>query len=104
MHYKKSSSSLKVEELIIEEDRPAHIAKHEVTITEIKEVIKSDYVYIKSKYEKRWILIGKTKKSRFLSVIVGERGKENVFGLVTARPAHLTERNFYKELKKTQGG
>src|SRR3989344_8345015 len=98
MKYKSSSLDVKVEELIIEEDRSAHISKHEVTITEVKQIIKSDYVYIKSKYEKRWILIGKTKKSRFLSVIIAEREEKNVFGLVTARPAHITERNFYKEL------
>lgn len=104
MKYKSSSLDIKVEALIIEEDRPAHIVKHKVTITEVKQVIKSDYVHIKSKYENRWVLIGKTKKGRFLAVIIGERGEKNVFGLVTARPAHITERNFYEELKTTQGG
>jgi uncharacterized DUF497 family protein len=59
-----------IDELIIEEDRPEHIAKHKVTIEEVIEVIIKDYVYIEGKY-KRWLLIGKTKRSRFITIVVG---------------------------------
>jgi hypothetical protein len=34
-----------VETLIIEEDRPAHIAKHNIIIDEVLEVLTGDYVY-----------------------------------------------------------
>ena len=34
-----------VETLIIEEDRPDHIAKHNIIIDEVLEVLTGDYVY-----------------------------------------------------------
>lgn len=85
-----------VEELVIEEDRPKHIAKHKVKISEVLEVVSGNYVYIKGKFS-RWLLIGKTNKGRSLAVIVGKRKREGVYGLVTARPAHKKERKFYQE-------
>lgn len=95
----KSSASeidINVDTLIIEEDRPEHIAKHGVTIKEVLEIVSQDYVYIEGKHG-RWLLIGKTKKERFLTVVVGLRQKENTYGLVTARSSSRTERSFYKE-------
>lgn len=86
----------KIECLIIEEDRPGHILKHHVTTEEVSEIISKDYVYIKAKHG-RWQLIGKTKKSRFLTIILGKRSEKNTYGLVTARPASRKERSFYKE-------
>lgn len=85
-----------IDELIIEEDRPKHIAKHKVKIEEVQEVLSEEYVWIKAKLD-RWKVIGKTKKARFLAIIVGKRHKKGVYGLVTARPAKRKERNFYKE-------
>lgn len=83
-------------ELIIEEDRSEHISKHKVTIEEVLEIVNGDYVYIDGKLG-RWLLIGKTKKRRFLTVVVGERNKNNVYGLVTARQSSKEERSFYAE-------
>ena len=83
-------------ELIIEEDRPEHISKHKVTIVEVLEIVNGDYVYIDGKLG-RWLLIGKTKKKRFLTVVIGERNKKNAYGLVTARPSNKEERSFYNE-------
>lgn len=94
---------IEVDELIIESDRPSHIARHNVAINEVTEVIKGDYVFIQGKYN-RWILIGLTKKGKLLAIVVGARKKKNTYGLVTARPAHRKERHFYYELKQTQGG
>lgn len=92
-----------VGELIIEEDRHEHISKHKVTIEEVLEIVNGDYVYIDGKLG-RWLLIGKTKKKRFLTVVVGERNKrsfssnkKNSYGLVTARPSSKEERSFYNE-------
>jgi len=92
-----------IEELIIEDDRPTHIAKHDVTIGEVTEVIESNYIFIQGKFD-RWILIGKTNKKRFLSIVVGKREKKNPYGLITARPAHKTERSLYKEYINQKGG
>ena len=90
-----------IEELIIEEDRPEHIARHKVTIEEVLEIINGDYVYIDGKLG-RWLLIGNTKKNRFLTVVIGERDKKNVYGLVTARPSSKEERSFYNEFTTLQ--
>jgi hypothetical protein len=35
-----------IEPLIIKEDRPDHIAKHNIIIDEVLEVLAGDYVYI----------------------------------------------------------
>lgn len=94
---------VKIDELIVEGDRPAHIAKHKVKIEEVLEVLDGDYVYIQGKQD-RWLLIGKTKKKRFLTIVIGERVGKNVYGLVTARPSSKEERSFYLEFALTQGG
>lgn len=88
--------------LVIEEDREEHIAKHDVTLDEVLEIVSGNYVYIKAKLE-RWLIIGKTKKERFLSIVVGERNTKNVYGLVTARPSRKEEKSFYNEFT-LQGG
>lgn len=85
-----------IETLSIEVDREDHIAKHNVNLKEVLEVVSNDYVYIQGKLE-RWLLIGKTKKGRFLTIIVGQRSEKNAFGLVTARPSRKEEKSFYHE-------
>lgn len=82
--------------LIIEKDRPEHIAKHGVTVKEVLEVISQDYVFIEARFG-RWLLIGKTKRGRFLTLVVGSRSSKNTYGLVTARPTSREERSFYRE-------
>lgn len=85
-----------VKKLIIEAGREEHIAKHDIKLTEILEIISGDYVYIQGKFD-RWLLIGKTKKERFLTIVIGERSEKNTYGLVTTRPSRKEERSFYKE-------
>ncbi|MBI2026100.1 MAG: hypothetical protein HYT06_01840 [Candidatus Levybacteria bacterium] len=94
---------IKIDELIIEEDRSAHIARYNVTVDEVGEVVKGDYVFIAGKHD-RWILIGPTKKRKMLAIVVGRREKKNTYGLVATRPAHKKERYFYQEIKQIQGG
>jgi uncharacterized DUF497 family protein len=94
---------LSISELIVELDRPKHIAKHKVTKNEVFEIIYGDYVFIDGKYG-RWLLIGKTRKNRFLTVVVGEREKPGIYGLVTARPSSKKERSFYQEFTFQKGG
>lgn len=92
-----------IKTLIINEDRPSHIAKHDITLLEVEEVISGDYVYIKSR-EDRWLLIGKTKNKRFLTIVIGERKEKDAYGLVTARPSRKEEKSFYQEYLITKGG
>jgi uncharacterized DUF497 family protein len=92
-----------VETLIIEEDRPAHIAKHNIIIDEVLEVLTGDYVYIAGR-ENRWLIIGKTARNVFLTIVIGERSKENTYGLITARPSRRHERSFYIEYTTQEGG
>jgi len=94
---------LVVKVLVVDEHRIAHIARHQVTIEEVQEVVSGDYAYIKGR-EDRWLLIGKTKTGRFLTVVVGERSQKNTYGLVTARPASREERSFYREMALEEGG
>jgi len=92
-----------IDELFVEEDRPKHIAKHKVTIEEVMQVVNGDYVFIEGKLD-RWLLIGKTKNSRFLTIVIGAREEKNTYGLVTARPSRKEEKSFYNEFTLLQGG
>lgn len=92
-----------IDNLIIEEGRPAHIARHNITIDEVVEVLTGDYVYIAGR-EDRWLLVGKTAKKVFLTIVLGERPQENTYGLITARPARRKERSFYTEYAIQRGG
>jgi uncharacterized DUF497 family protein len=91
-----------IKTLVIEADRDEHIAKHNVIIDEVLKVISGDYVYIQGKLD-RWLLIGKTKKGRFLTVVVGQRKTKYTYGFVTARPSRKDEKSFYQEFT-FQGG
>ncbi|HEX8931920.1 MAG TPA: hypothetical protein VF810_02070, partial [Patescibacteria group bacterium] len=75
-----------IETLIIEADREEHIAKHNVKIDEVLEIVSGNYVYLQGKLG-RWLLIGKTKNEKFLTIVVGEREEEYTYGFVTARPS-----------------
>jgi len=88
---------LVIDELIIEDDRPEHIRKHGVTILEVIEVVTGSYVLFKGKFD-RWVLVGQSEQGRFLTIVVGERETPATFGLVTARPAHITERRLYNKI------
>jgi len=44
--------------LIVDEHRVTHIARHRVTVEEVREIVSGDYAYIKARAE-RWLLVGK---------------------------------------------
>ena len=90
-----------IDELIIEEDRPEHIKKHKVSIKEVLEVISEDYLVLEGKSEKI-LLVGKTRKGRLVTVIVGPRSGKNRYGLVTARHVKKKEELSYKERFKEE--
>lgn len=88
-----------IDELIIEEDRPEHIAKHDVTVDEVFEIIYGDYATGAGK-EGRFLVTGKTSDKRFVTVIVGKRVGKNRYGLVTARDSKNKEKLLYQEKSK----
>lgn len=88
-----------IDELIIEEDRAEHIAKHDVTIDEVFEVVYGDYATGEGK-EGRFLVTGKTSDKRFVTVIVGKRTGINRYGLVTARDSKKGEKLLYQEKSK----
>lgn len=85
-----------IDELIIEKDRAVHIAKHDVTIEEVFEVLAKDHLILKGKLD-RSLLVGKTANQRLITVIVAPRNRINVYGLVTARAIKKKEKKLYQE-------
>ncbi len=85
-----------IEELIIEEDRPEHIKKHKISTKEVLEVIGGDYLVLTGKSDKS-LLVGKTKKGRIITVVVGKRSGKNKYGLVTARHVKKKEEILYQK-------
>jgi uncharacterized DUF497 family protein len=81
---------LDIERLVIEEDRPGHIARHDVTVDAVIAVLIGDFVAVPGR-EGRYIVIGKDEKGRFLAVVLGTRTEE---GDIRARnrPARTTNR------------
>jgi uncharacterized DUF497 family protein len=88
-----------IERLAFEEDRPAHIARHGVTVDDVLEVLAGDYIAVQAKH-RRYLVIGATEQGRFLAIVVGERAEPGTYGLITARPAHRTERALYDKALK----
>lgn len=93
---------VKIDVLLIEEDRPEHIAKHKITVDEVLEVVAGDYLIIEGKLG-RSLLVGKTINQRLITVVVGIRSRVNKYGLVTARPTKKKEKLLYED-KFKQGG
>lgn len=87
-----------IERLAYEDDRPAHIARHDVTIAEVFEVINGDYLTF-AKLD-RYMIVGQTAGGRFLAVVVGNRDQPGTYGLVTARTARRDERARFLRLTK----
>jgi uncharacterized DUF497 family protein len=90
-----------IDRLAIEEDRPAHIARHGVTVADVLDVLTGDYIAVPGRHG-RYLVIGTTEQSRFLAIVVGEREEQGTYGLVTARPARRTERALYS--RAMEGG
>ena len=92
-----SALDIVIERLVIEDDRPTHIARHTITIDEVLEVLIGDYIVGDGKHG-RHIVIGKTQQLRFIAVVLGERETLGTYGLITARPARRSERKAYAQI------
>ena len=67
-----------------------HIAKHDVTVSEVNETT-SNKIYIDETYGGRYLLVGRTKEERMVSVVLVNVGK-NKYYVVTARDSSRGER------------
>jgi len=84
---------VKIYELVIEPGREEHIARHQVSVAEVEEVIIAA-PFIRKARQGRYHIIGQTEAGRYLAVFVAPRGR-GVYSLVTARDADDAERRAY---------
>jgi uncharacterized protein len=89
---------VKIYELVIEPGREEHIARHQVSIEEVEEVI-FGVPFIRKARQERYHIIGQTEAGRYLTVFVAPRG-QGVYGLVTARDADDAEHRAYQRQTK----
>ncbi len=80
-------------ELVWEDDREEHIARHGVKLEEVLEVVQSRH-FQRRVARGKLRLIGLTRSGRYLTVFVGQR-TAGEYGLITARDATKRERGEY---------
>lgn len=85
-----------IKTLLYEPDRPAHIARHGITLAQIGEVLEGSYIVIPGK-DDRYVALGQA-GGQLLAVVIGARDEPNTYGLITARVASRKERRIYQEL------
>ena len=83
-----------VESLVWDDWNRNHIKKHKVTIREIEEACRGKIKSFKS-YKRRLIVLGKTKKERFLTILLAPK-KERFYYVVTARDMSRKERRLFQ--------
>ena len=76
----------------------AHIARHQVTPTEVIELCQGNHLE-RAAYAARIMPIGPTQAGRMLSVVLDPEG-DDVYYVVTARPASRRERRVYGSQKR----
>ncbi len=80
-----------------------HIARHQVTPSEVEEVHKQKHLTRPSK-KNRLAITGPTFADRILTIIIAPKEEAGVFFPVTARPASPKERRLYQEFIQKGGG
>lgn len=80
-----------------------HIARHQVTPSEVEEVHKQKYLTRPSKKD-RLAITGPTFAGRMLTIIIAPKEESGTFFTVTARPASQKERRLYQAFIQKGGG
>jgi len=80
-----------------------HIARHQVTPSEVEEVPKQKHLTRSSKKD-RLAITGPTFAGRMLTIIMAPKEEAGVFFPVTARQASQKERRLYQEFIQKGGG
>lgn len=73
----------------------AHIARHAISTEDVEAVCHGQHVALQT-YGWRLLLIGPSRTSRVLTVLLEPEG-EDVYFVVTARPASRRERAYYRQ-------
>lgn len=81
---------IELSELQWDEFNVEHIAKHNVSMVEVEETCKNK-IYIDETYAERYLLVGKTKGNRMISVVLVKKDKLTYYA-VTARDSSKGER------------
>ena len=87
-----------IKRLIWDKGNVAHIARHRITPNEVEQVCHSKKHIVRESYGGRLMLIGQTRAKRMLAVIIAPHGEE-IYYVVTARPADNKERRIYQGKK-----
>ncbi|MBA2277331.1 MAG: BrnT family toxin [Chloroflexia bacterium] len=75
--------------------------KHDVTPTEVEEVMASDSIVVRQTYKNRLQVTGLTFHGRVLAVVIGPApDNPRVYYTFSARPASRKERRFYQEQRE----
>ena len=88
--------SVKIRELVWTDRNIEHIARHNVLPNEVKEVLESKALFLKTKLG-RTMAIGQTRKSRTLAIIL-EKIVSGKYFVVTARDTDRKERKLLEEI------
>ena len=72
-----------------------HIAQHDVTRNEVEEVCEGRFIFWES-YGGRFMIVGRTLAERALAVVL-EPDDDDMYYVVTVRPASRRERRLYRE-------
>ncbi len=87
-----------IEELHWDEERLDHIARHNVTIREVLQVLEGGFWSPKWADDKRQ-MYGQTDGGRYLFIVVGRRWNKELW-LVTARDMTTSERRLFQQKGK----
>ncbi len=91
--------SVKGVKLIWDNWNKEHLKKHKVLVREVKQALKAKQI-VKESYKRRLIIIGRTKESRMLTVVLSFEKQKNAY-VVSARDSSKKERKIYNDKNKT---
>lgn len=83
-----------IRELLIDNDRDDHIARHGVVVGEVQDVVFGRHMSERTR-EGRLLLVGQTRGGRYLTIVVAPRDS-GAYRLVTARNSTAQERSRYR--------
>ena len=87
-----------IDRLLWDDQNRAHIARHDVIISEVEEVCHNHPVFI-SGHSGRLMVIGPSDSGKALSVVLDPKDEKGLWYVVTARSADRKERAFYTTMK-----
>lgn len=83
----------RIKQLIWDDWNVEHISGHKVSVDEVEEVCRLSTEALKT-YKERLVILGKTKKGRLLTIVLGPKGKGKYY-IVTARDMSKKERRIF---------